>query len=156
RVIEWRIAGKDYMTNIPGEASEVLAQVGMEDKEVVLRLANVVRRGAFPWKYWPRYAKLGPVNEVTVATLTDLLKEADPKVRGWAAHTLGLIGPQAGAAAPALVARLKDEDREVRRAAARALGQIGPRTSEVVPGLANVLKDGFVEARHAAAVALEQ
>jgi HEAT repeat protein len=129
REVRQHLMGQEVVWNVPAEAARVLAQIGMEDKDVIVRLAKAVKRGAFPWQDWPAFwgePKLGPVNELTVNTLVDLLKDADPKVRGWAAYTLGLIGPQAGKAAPDLVARLKDEDKEVRRGVAKALGQIGP------------------------------
>jgi HEAT repeat protein len=144
-------------TPLWARAADVLAQIGLEDRDVVLRLAKAVKRGAFPWRHWPwPRGELGPVSEVTIATLAGLLKDADPNVRAWSAHTLGLIGPPAAAAAPPLSAALKDEDKCVRCAAATALGQIDAPTSDVVGGLAGALKDSSVDVRWAAAIALEK
>jgi HEAT repeat protein len=159
REIRQTLMGQDFVWSVPAEAAQVLADVGMKDKEVILRLARAVKRGAFRWQYWPsllQEPKLGPVNEVTVATLSDVLKDTDPKARAWAAYTLGLVGPQASAAAPALVGRLKDDDEGARWAAATALGQIDSQTEQVVRGLAGALKDSAVGVRQAAAVVLGQ
>jgi HEAT repeat protein len=144
------------MVPVSARAADVLAQIGMEDKEVVLRLAKAVKGGAIPWRCWLSQRELGPVNNSTITTLADLLKDADPKVRGWAAYTLGRIGPPASKAAPALVGSLKDDDKSVRSAATAALGQIGATTSEVVGGLAGALKDSSADVRCAAAGAFEK
>ena len=70
-----------------------------------------------------------------------------------AAVALGIIGKEAGAAAPMLVTALSDSEGAVRWNAATAIGRIGGDGEEL---LERCLQDADVEVRHAAAYALGQ
>jgi HEAT repeat protein len=68
--------------------------------------------------------KAGPNQETELVFLTSI---RDARLRAYAAHALGQIGPEAHSAVPALTAVLADANDKVAAAAARALDQIlGP------------------------------
>ena len=89
-------------------------------------------------------------------TLMKALENPRVGVRGYAAWTLGEIGPKARAAIPALVKALGDSDADVRRLAAGALGEIGPEDTETLSALEKVLKDADPDVRNAAAMTLKK
>jgi HEAT repeat protein len=63
-----------------------------------------------------------------IGGLTSSLEDEDEGVRGWAARTLGEIGPQAAPAIPSLIRLLKDK--ALAEEAAEALRQIDPEAAE--------------------------
>jgi HEAT repeat protein len=69
--------------------------------------------------------------------LCDLLADADPDHRWWAARALAAIGTKA--AKNLLVTALADADRDVRACAAQGLGELG--AEEAVAGLMGCLAD---------------
>jgi HEAT repeat protein len=92
----------------------------------------------------------------TVSSLETSLKHEDPKMRYWAARTLGRQGAKAKDAVPALIDRLKnDEDKTVRMGAAYALGDIGPEARPAIPALKTALMDSNQKVRDAATYALK-
>jgi HEAT repeat protein/lysophospholipase L1-like esterase len=75
-----------------------------------------------------------------VPDLVLALRNEDPYVRGFAAWTLGAIGPDARAAVPALVDALQRDDGYERGGAAAALARMGPAALEAVPALLEGLR----------------
>jgi hypothetical protein len=88
-------------------------------------------------------SKGGPAGVAAVIPPPDLspfieaLTDKDPRIRAWAASTLGervweegQAGPEARQAMPALVAALRDQDKQVRVAAAKALKAIDPDAAD--------------------------
>jgi hypothetical protein len=63
-----------------------------------------------------------------IGGLTSSLEDEDKVVRGWAARTLGEIGPQAAPAIPSLIRLLKDK--ALAEEASEALRQIDPEAAE--------------------------
>ena len=68
--------------------------------------------------------KIGPAAKQAVLPLIEILKDADWRVRGYAAIALGEIGPAAKQAVPYLTESLKDEDERVVEFAQTALKKI--------------------------------
>src|SRR5262245_8857376 len=68
----------------------------------------------------------GKKKEYSAPSLLQQLKDANPKVRYYAARELGHFGAQAGEVVPALIEALKDADKEVRMRVAYSLAEIGP------------------------------
>jgi predicted Zn finger-like uncharacterized protein len=91
-----------------------------------------------------------------VPALIAALEDKDAEVRGSAAVTLGIIGPDARAAVPGLTQALKTGDPEFKAEAAFALGHIGPAAKAAAPALADALKDRDATVRRFAAEALYQ
>lgn len=73
-----------------------------------------------------------------------------PELRGYAAHTLGMLGANGKAAVPALTAALADENVHVRAAALHSLGSIAPDDADVVAKLVAALADKSTDVRLAA------
>jgi HEAT repeat protein len=94
--------------------------------------------------------------DYSVASLVKTLKDQDPKMRYWAAESLGHFGPGASSAVPELIQALKDEDGTVRMGVAYALAELGPAATEAVPALQEAARDPDKEVRTAAAYALKQ
>jgi len=82
---------------------------------------------------------LGLMGYLGVGSLVVPLSDPDANVRREAAASLGRIGPDAAAAAPALAASLQDEDIKVRTTAAHSLGQIGPGADAAIPALVDAM-----------------
>ena len=80
---------------------------------------------------------LGHLGDAVVSPLRDLLADADPDRRWWAARALAAVGTQA--ARELLVATLDDPNRDVRACAAQGLGEL--RAEEAVAGLVRHLAD---------------
>ena len=74
-----------------------------------------------------------------LSPLTRALASEDPYVRGFAAFSLGEMGPPARDAVPALAAALRHPDGYTRGGAAAALAKLGPAAAEAVP----TLQDGL-------------
>jgi HEAT repeats len=94
--------------------------------------------------------------DYSVSSLVKTLEDKDPKMRYYAAESLGHFGAEARPAVPALIAALKDEDKTVRMGAAYALAEIGPAAADAALGLKAALKDNAREVRTAAAYALKK
>jgi HEAT repeat protein len=94
--------------------------------------------------------------EYTAASLLQLLRDKDPKMRYYAARQLGHFGSQAGEVVPALTEALKDEDKNVRMVSAYSLGEIGPGARSALPALQTALRDPEAEVRQAADYAIKK
>jgi UDP-N-acetylmuramyl pentapeptide phosphotransferase/UDP-N-acetylglucosamine-1-phosphate transferase/HEAT repeat protein/lysophospholipase L1-like esterase len=94
-------------------------------------------------------ATLAP--ETALPQLAALLRGDDPYLRGFAAWTLGEMGPRAEAAVPALVDALAREEGYGRGGASAALAKMGPAARSAVPALVQGLEDGDGERRWKAA-----
>jgi HEAT repeat protein len=95
-----------------------------------------------------------PKVDYSIKKLTASLKDGDPKMRYWAAESLGQYGAEAKSAVPDLVDALQDEDKMVRMGAAYALAEIGPTAAEARGALTAATKDPEKEVRDAATYAL--
>jgi HEAT repeat protein/lysophospholipase L1-like esterase len=78
--------------------------------------------------------------DAVVPPLATALRSPDPYVRGFAAWSLGAIGPAARAAVPALVEALAQDDGYGRGGAAAALAKMGPAAAAAVPALLEGLR----------------
>ena len=78
---------------------------------------------------------LGNLGSDALDGLLPLLGHADPQVRRWSAHAIGVIGPAAARARPALLHALEDDQPRVREEAVRAAGKLGKLDSEVYESL---------------------
>jgi HEAT repeat protein len=94
--------------------------------------------------------------DYSVDTLLKTLKDKDPKMRYWAAESLGHFGPGAYSAVPELIVALKDEDKTVRQGVAYALAEMGSAAADAMPALQEAARDAQPEVRTAAAYALKQ
>ena len=101
---------------------------------------------------------LAAVGAESVAPLRKLLDHPDAHVRLTVVRSLGHIGPDARAAAPAVADAIRgDKDPGVRITAAQSLGLIGPDAREAAtPALLAALKDKDAVLRSAALIALRQ
>jgi len=86
------------------------------------------------------HAALLNMGEAGVPQLVRVLQHGNPKARGKAAMYLGIVGPEAGAAALALTKALDDSDTTVRTEAVIALAAIGPAAAAALPALRKALK----------------
>src|SRR5256885_1958284 len=82
-----------------------------------------------------------PYEGKSVAQLTRMLQDTDPKVQAQGAFGLSLLGAAAKPAVPGLVEQLKNPDSLVRQQSALALGHIGPDASDAVQHLTDALRD---------------
>lgn len=78
------------------------------------------------------------------------LHDPEAHMRGYAASTIGALGPVAKPAVPTLVKLLSDEDISVRERATRSLGAIGLPIDIVMGGLLQALRDPEWTVRYAA------
>jgi HEAT repeat protein len=85
-------------------------------------------------------ATLMKIGEAGIPQFIAVLQDGTPAARAKAALHLGLIGPNAGAAAPALAKALNDPNDAVRNQAVAALAQIGPPAAAALPALREELK----------------
>ena len=69
------------------------------------------------------------VGKRTLPALVEALRDNVPKVRIQAAHTLGLLGPDASPTLPALLRALTDDEKAVREAAKQSLRRIHRKTT---------------------------
>jgi TolB-like protein/Flp pilus assembly protein TadD len=83
--------------------------------------------------------------EVTVATLTELLRSDDANERRDSAMDLGRFGPAAATAVPTLIEALGDENQFTRREVLTSLRKIGPAAEAAVPVLTAMLDEGVDE-----------
>jgi HEAT repeat protein len=101
------------------------------------------------------FKKLQALDEsVSVAELSQALKDEDWQIRVIAAYTLGRLGVKADSVVSELNSTIEDENADVRIAAAQALGNIG--SEKVVPGLIKALQDKDEDVRVSAAEALSK
>jgi HEAT repeat protein len=94
--------------------------------------------------------------DYSVESLVKSLKDKDPKMRYWAAESLGRFGPKSHSAIPDLIGALTDEDKTVRMGVAYALAEMGPAAAEALPALREAARDPEKEVRDAAEYALKQ
>lgn len=99
---------------------------------------------------------VGTKSPESVATLTQLLKDASPEVRAHAAQSLGEIGKPALPAVPSLVGAVADDEAIVRREAIDALRKLRPGPKVTVPLMAKVLSGSDDAARIRAVAALAE
>jgi HEAT repeat protein len=130
-----RIRSAEALSNIgpPAKESAPALRKALLDKDPMLRVTAVLAL--------TRIAREVKDPDHLTRVLIAALDEKDPKVRGAAAATLGLLGPKAVAAVPALAAALRDPLPGMRLWSAVALGQIGPAAKEAIPALLKALED---------------
>ncbi|HUG53351.1 MAG TPA: HEAT repeat domain-containing protein [Vicinamibacteria bacterium] len=86
-----------------------------------------------------------------VPRLAALVSHDDPYVRGFAAFSLGSLGPDAAAAVPALAEALRFEDAYTRGGPATALAKMGSAAAAAVPALIQGVRDADGDNRWKAA-----
>jgi HEAT repeat protein len=95
------------------------------------------------------------VDDASLTTLIEALKDPAPEVRMAAIRSLTLVGRRAEPAVPNLIGCLHDEIPGIREAAIKALGELGPRAHPAVPELRRLAEnDPDPALRGAAAQAL--
>jgi HEAT repeat protein len=94
--------------------------------------------------------------DYSIDSLRKTLKDNDPKMRYWAAESLGHFGPEAHSTVPDLIGALKDQDGTVRQGVAYALAEMGAAAADALPALQEAARDPQPEVRTAAAYALKQ
>jgi HEAT repeat protein len=97
---------------------------------------------------------LGPVTADDVPVLAKALKSDSVRVRGFAAWSLGFLGPRAGPAKKELTGAVQDSDRQIRLAALDTLRQLGKESSSALPVLLKALGDNDTDIRALAVAAL--
>ena len=83
-------------------------------------------------------------------------EDNDADVRGWAAHAIAEIGPDAKDAISALLRLLNDRAEGPRNTSCIALGRIGPAARDALPALREALNDPSKDVRGFAQHAIEQ
>lgn len=86
-----------------------------------------------------------------VGRMAALASHSDPYVRGFAAFSLGTLGPPAAFAVPALAEALRFDDAYTRGGPAIALAKMGPAARDAVPSLIGGLQEGSGDRRWKAA-----
>jgi HEAT repeat protein len=130
------LAGCSDLTEVPN--AELLTMLRSDDADERDRsVAELARRGG---SVAPEVARLlgdddlvaamaasevlARTGKPAVPALLDALKTGNRRARGWAAHALGRIGPDAREAVPALTDMSKDHD--FKQTALEAIGRIQP------------------------------
>jgi HEAT repeat protein len=124
--------------------------ISVGQQKQVVRLLDTLRtaKGSQRLRAAEKLAKYG---RSVVPAITVMLQDDNV----WAAHALGLIGPEAEDAVPALIKSLRQgADGGVRGFSASALRQIGPAAVPAIPALIGALKDKHGNTRMHAAEAL--
>jgi HEAT repeat protein/lysophospholipase L1-like esterase len=86
-----------------------------------------------------------------VARMSALVSHSDAYVRGFAAFSLGTLGPPAASAVPALAEALRFDDAYTRGGPATALAKMGPAAGDAVPALIGGLQEKSGDRRWKAA-----
>jgi HEAT repeat protein len=127
---------------VRSRAAWALGSIGGDAKAAIPALAEALKDNP-----WTRAENSGFHTSVALAlwqidrhptaipALIECLKEPEATRRIEAAHGLGAIGADAGAAVPVLAELLKDEKSSVRVSAALALGAMGAKAKAAVPAL---------------------
>ena len=125
----------------------------LKDPDVEMR-----RNAALVLIFLPMWLPIQPPIDTRAAmpALIEAMKDADHRVRAWAAHALGEIGPDAERAVPALIKMLKDPEEGPRNCSAIALGRIGPAARPAIPALQEALNDPKKDVRFFALKAIKR
>jgi HEAT repeat protein len=98
-----------------------------------------------------------PLNtQKALPELSEALEDPDKDVRGWAAHAIAEIGPNAKDAIPSLIRLLKDPEEGPRNTSCIALGRIGPAAKEALFMLREALRDPSKDVRRFAQQAIDK
>ncbi|NLZ30458.1 MAG: HEAT repeat domain-containing protein [Methanomicrobiales archaeon] len=90
-------------------------------ENTIINLISVLRSGESTGRMAAAEA-LAAIGPTALPELTDALDDPSPRLRMWAAYTLGMLGD--AEAVPALIRALDDSDPRVRRWATAALRRI--------------------------------
>jgi HEAT repeat protein len=131
----------DREESVRRDAARALGRLGDAARPAVpgLFAALCDERASVRWRAAQSLSSLD-VGPAAVPELIVALRHDDPYVRGFAAWTLGAIGPDAQAAVPALVDALQQDEGYDRGGAAAALARMGPAASQAVPALLEGLR----------------
>jgi HEAT repeat protein len=135
------------------EAAVALGRLGVSSDAVraaLYRTAGADEDESARWAASRALFDLG-LTLADVPPLTALATHGDPFVRGFAAFSLGTLGPDASSAVPALADALRFEDAYTRGGAATALAKMGPAARDAVPALVRGLQDRSGDRRWKAA-----
>lgn len=135
-------------------AAEGLKEIGQAAQPAVPALVTVATSNANPSLSGAAARALPAIDlraarQVMTAWLPKL-HDPDAQMRGYAASTIGALGPVAKPAVSIVVRLLSDEDIAVRERATRALGAIGLPIDMVMGGLLQALRDPEWTVRYAA------
>jgi HEAT repeat protein len=112
-------------------------------------------RLAAAWAMWTLDPANGEYVRQAVPRLTEALAHPEPRVRFYAARTLGEIGPPAASAVADLRIRVReDQDERVRFTAVTALAAFGALSSAALPDLLPILDEHASPLRRAALYAV--
>ena len=135
-------------------AAEGLKEIGQAAQPAVPALVTVATSDSNASLSGAAAGALPPINLIAARQVMTAwvpkLHDPEAHMRGYAASTIGTLGPVAKPAAPALVKLLSDEDIAVRERATRALGSIGLPIDVVMSGLLQALRDPEWTVRYAA------
>jgi hypothetical protein len=163
---------KEANPSVRGYAVLVLGQIGSPAKTSIPALIHLLEKDETPTVRGSAAEALGLLGEgntLAVAALTGALKEADPRVRGYATNALLKINPEAAikagvkpdgvalrkvAVAAAAKVLKEDASSTVRQDAAETLRDIGSGNDVAVWALADALNDKVRLVRQAASNAL--
>ncbi|MEG3056095.1 MAG: HEAT repeat domain-containing protein [Methanoculleus sp.] len=90
-------------------------------ENTIINLISVLRSGESTGRMAAAEA-LAAIGSIALPDLTEALDDPDPRLRMWAAYTLGMLGD--AEAVPALIQALDDSDPGVRKWAIAALRRI--------------------------------
>ena len=135
-------------------AAEGLKEIGQAAQPAVPALVTVATSDSNASLSGAAAGALPPINLIAARQVMTAwvpkLHDPEAHMRGYAASTIGTLGPVAKPAAPTLVKLLSDEDIAVRERATRALGSIGLPIDVVMSGLLQALRDPEWTVRYAA------
>jgi hypothetical protein len=152
-VSDWIATLKNPYPEIRANAATALGHLGPQAKYGVPALVEALRDEEADVRVRAAQALAG-IGDEAVQPLTKSLSSNNPKMRMGAALTLGRMGREAKAAAPALAEALEDRDIRVRCHAAQALWRVTGRADLAVPVLAEALKHQVSTVRESAVTAL--
>jgi len=126
--------------------ARALGEMRDEGEAAVLTLIGLLQdmEGNVRWEAAKSLAKFG---KMSVPLLIDFLEDKTNSARGMVIYTLGLIGPEAGAAVPTLMPKLTDPNEQVRSQAEHTMSCLGP---EAVLAMVRLSTHGEPPAREAA------
>jgi HEAT repeat protein len=130
------------------EAVAALKELG---PKAVPALVDLLKTQDAVWRNRVRFRAQSLPRKMRYFVLDKVKMPLSVQVRAEAAHALGIIGPDAKAAAPALAKALHDRESIVCWEAARSLGLLGESS---MPALITALRDSDPVVRHCAAYAV--
>lgn len=135
---------KDDDDSVVGSAASALGSMGVDAKEAVPALIEVLTEGSGEDARFfvvRALGELGQAGKEAVPVLTELLDDDHPLVRRAAEEALAKMGVDTDDAIGKLLLILSDADEhlQTRAKAARALGQSGPAAKEAIPALIDIL-----------------